>query len=105
MNNVHAADSPQTLPITAAVDGPSRELRSDGESSEAPPMTLTVTDLARELQVSEKTVRRLDTEGKIPEPNRIGRQLRWPRQEILDWLAAGTPVRRVWKWRPRRPGA
>jgi excisionase family DNA binding protein len=68
-------------------------------------MTMTVEDLARELQVSVKTVRRHDIEGKLPEPLRIGRQLRWPRQMIADWLAAGSPDRLQWKWRPRRTGS
>jgi excisionase family DNA binding protein len=66
------------------------------------PLMMTVEELAHELQVSDKTVRRLDKQRRIPQPNRIGNQLRWPRQMIVDWLAAGSPTRDEWRWRPPR---
>lgn len=69
------------------------------------PLMMTIGDLAETLQVSEKTIRRLNIEGRVPQPTKIGNQLRWPRQMIVDWVAAGSPRRDEWKWRPRLNGS
>ena len=53
-------------------------------------------DLAGELRISIKTVIRLVQAGKLPAPLYIGRQMRWPRAEIMEWIAAGAPPRREW---------
>ena len=34
--------------------------------------------------------------GKIPRPVKIGGAVRWRRQELEDWIAAGCPARSVW---------
>jgi excisionase family DNA binding protein len=61
------------------------------------PLMISADDLARELGISTRTVRRLDLEGKLPGPVRIGRAVRWPRQTIVEWIAAGAPPRREWE--------
>ncbi|MFA8018010.1 helix-turn-helix domain-containing protein [Bremerella cremea] len=53
---------------------------------------LTAEQLAKVLQVSERTLRRLISSGKIMSPTRIGRQLRWPLVEISKWIEQGCPV-------------
>ena len=63
----------------------------------APPLMLSAEDLASELGISVRTVRRLDLEGKLPAPVRIGRAVRWPRQMIIGWIAAECPARRQWE--------
>ena len=55
------------------------------------PDVLTVEQLARLLQVDEKSVRSLAASGDIP-GRKIGRHWRFSRQAVLDWLA--TPDRR-----------
>jgi excisionase family DNA binding protein len=55
------------------------------------PDVLTVEQLARLLQVDEKSVRSLAASGEIP-GRKIGRHWRFSRQAVLDWLA--TPDRR-----------
>lgn len=64
------------------------------------PLLLSPADLARELGLSTRTVRRLDLEGRLPAPVRIGRAVRWSRDSvILPWIAAGCPTRDEWEAR------
>ena len=55
------------------------------------PDVLTLPQLAELLQVDEKTVRSLATAGDLP-GRKLGRQWRFSRQAVLDWLA--TPERK-----------
>ena len=51
-------------------------------------------DLAHELPVSTKSIRRMHLGGKLPQPVVVGsRSLRWLRTTIVEWLAAGCPDR------------
>jgi predicted DNA-binding transcriptional regulator AlpA len=60
---------------------------------------LSAADLARELGFSVRTIRRLDLEGKLPRPIRVGvRAVRWRRAEVAAWIRAGCPVRERWIW-------
>ncbi|MHC4063599.1 MAG: helix-turn-helix transcriptional regulator [Planctomycetota bacterium] len=49
------------------------------------------------LGLSLRTVRTLDSAGKLPRALKIGRSVRWHVAEIERWLAAGTPDRRAWE--------
>ena len=60
-------------------------------------LTLTVAELAKELRVSPRHVWRMHSSGKLPLPVRLGRCIRWNRDEIQQWIAAGCPDRRVWQ--------
>jgi excisionase family DNA binding protein len=64
-----------------------------GRSARDPrePDVLTLGQLAELLQVDEKTVRSLAAAGDLP-GRKIGRQWRFSRQAVLDWLA--TPERK-----------
>ena len=42
--------------------------------------------LAKMLQISTSTLRRLERLGQCPQPIRIGRQLRWNRETIRRWI-------------------
>lgn len=53
------------------------------------------------LRVSRRTVFRLNSLAKIPEPVRIGGAIRWRAEEISAWLAAGAPDRETWETRER----
>jgi len=55
------------------------------------PDVLTIEQLAELLQVDQKTVRSLATNGDLP-GRKLGRHWRFSRQAVLDWLA--TPERR-----------
>ena len=54
--------------------------------SEPPPLTMTRDEVARELQVTTKTVDNLWRRGELPRPSRIGRGIRWRRADISRWL-------------------
>jgi len=54
--------------------------------------------LARELNLSLRTIRRLDLTGAIPRSVRVGRAVRWRRAEVVAWCAAGCPPRDSWNW-------
>ena len=53
--------------------------------------------LAEVLGLSVRTVRRLDSSGKLPRPLRIGGAVRWSLEEIAAWMAAGCPDRQKWE--------
>lgn len=52
---------------------------------------LTVEEVAAMLQISPRTVYRLNDRGKIPQPIRLGRSVRWNYREIEEWIAIGCP--------------
>jgi len=84
---------------------PSQPPAMAGTASVAPPLLMTVRDMADELRVSTKTIDRLCDSGKIPEPTKLGGSRRWRRAEIEAWVAAGMPDRATWarrtaNWRP-----
>jgi prophage regulatory protein len=54
-------------------------------------------ELAEMLDVSLRQVWRLNSAGKLPKPIRLGGSVRWNRQEVQDWFAAGCPERNVWE--------
>lgn len=57
------------------------------------PLLLSAPELARLLGVSVRTVRTLDTLGRLPQPVRVGRAVRWSRQAVVEWIAGGCPRR------------
>jgi len=58
----------------------------------APPLPmLTIAGLAETLGICQRHVRRLVDGGRCPAPLRLGRCLRWNRQAVESWIAAGCP--------------
>jgi excisionase family DNA binding protein len=55
---------------------------------------LTVHDVARMLNCSARTVYRLTDAGKMPRPVKLGALVRWPREVVEQWIAAGCPKTR-----------
>lgn len=49
-------------------------------------------EVAKLLDVSPRMVWRLRDSGKMPRPTKIGSLVRWPREVIEDWIAAGCPA-------------
>ena len=58
---------------------------------------LSANDLARRLNVSRRSIWRWRSAGKLPAPVVVGRLIRWRRDEIERWIAAGCPNRREWE--------
>jgi excisionase family DNA binding protein len=57
----------------------------------ARPLMLTVDGVAALLACSPRTVYRLADTGRMPPPVRLGALVRWPREAIDAWVAAGCP--------------
>lgn len=57
------------------------------------PQLITAEELAKLMQVSERTLWRLLSGGKLPKPVRIGRSTRWRLAEVNDWIERGCPHR------------
>jgi predicted DNA-binding transcriptional regulator AlpA len=61
------------------------------------PLLLRAADAAALCDTSLRTWRTWDVAGKIPQPIRIGRSLRWRASELHAWIAAGCPDRSTWQ--------
>jgi excisionase family DNA binding protein len=59
-------------------------------------LLLSVTDLARVLGTSTRTIWRLLEQGKLPKPSRLGARTRWPAGEVREWIKAGMPDAESW---------
>ena len=58
---------------------------------------LTAADAAALLGISESHFYCLHKTGRLgPLPVRMGRAVRWSRQELVDWFNAGSPPRARW---------
>lgn len=58
---------------------------------------LTVKDLSERLRISTRQCWKLLSSGRLPAPVRLGRSVRWRRDELLAWLEAGCPSRDRWE--------
>ncbi len=65
-------------------------------------LVMSASELAQKLGVSVRHIRRLDAAGKLPQPVKIGRCVRWRVGDIMEWLQSGTPDRA--KWNARKGG-
>lgn len=69
-------------------------------SAEAPAL-LTTPQCANLLGLSTSSLHRLRSSGGIgPLPIKLGSAVRWPRAQILDWIAKGCPPAAVWRAAP-----
>ncbi len=55
-------------------------------------LLLTADVVAAMLNVSERTLWRLLSAGKVPQPVRFGRSTRWRTAEVRDWIERGCPA-------------
>ena len=75
---------------------PSPELTQAVEPTPAP-LAVSAKQLAAMLGVSLRTIRAMDTGGKLPRPIRLGRCVRWNLTELQRWIDAGAPPRIQWE--------
>lgn len=66
-------------------------------STEQSGLAVDAAELAKLLKVSLRHVNALNASGRLPKPIRLGRSVRWPRAELVTWIAAGAPSREVWE--------
>ena len=53
---------------------------------------LDISEVSILMGVSDRTLRRLISTGKVPQPVRIGHSIRWPERVIGSWIDAGCPM-------------
>ncbi len=93
----HVAADRATLDEPRANSVPAHEGHAGGVSSPSP-LGLTAADAATLLGVSESHFYSLHKTGRLgPLPVRMGRAVRWPRQELVEWFHAGSPPRSRWQ--------
>jgi len=68
------------------------------KSPDDEPLLLSTREVAKLLRVSDRTLFRMHTEGEMPKPIRIGRAVRWGRDEIKAWVDNGCPPVSEWSW-------
>ena len=56
-------------------------------------MLINIRDIAIILDVSERTVRRMNDAGRLPEPIQLGGLLKWKKSSIYDWIDLNCPTR------------
>lgn len=61
-------------------------------STDAAPKLINAEELARLMQVSQRTLWRLLSGRRLPEPVRIGRSTRWRLEEVAEWIQKGCPT-------------
>ena len=61
------------------------------------PMLLNAQQVADLLGVSVRHLYKLHNSGRLPAPIRLGRAVRWRREELQAWITAGTPNRARWQ--------
>ncbi len=69
-------------------DAPEQEAPANREGESA---MMDAREAARLCSFSESMLYKLNREGKIPPPIRIGTLFRWKRRELLEWIEAGCP--------------
>ena len=60
----------------------------------------TATDLAAMLNLSRRTITRMNEDEELPKPVWFKGRNVYRSREILDWLTADAPRRSVWDWQP-----
>jgi predicted DNA-binding transcriptional regulator AlpA len=63
------------------------------------PLLIDASVVAALTQRSVRSVWRDNAEGRLPRPVRVGGAIRWRREEIVRWVAAGCPNREEWESR------
>ena len=75
-----------------------RPYPASSPTNEPSPLAVDAKKLGAMLGLSTRTVRTLDTSGKLPRPVKIGRRsVRWCVSEIEEWLQAACPDRQTWE--------
>lgn len=65
------------------------------------PLLLGAEAAAELIGISESTLWKLHSQGRIPNPMRLGgRVVRWRREELEAWVRAGCPPRERWTYQP-----
>jgi len=54
-------------------------------------MLITVEEFAELMRTSVRSIWRWNSAHSLPKPVRVGRAVRWRREEVMEWIKAGCP--------------
>ena len=74
-----------------------RQVMTDS-TAETSALLIDAAEAAKLVAVSRSTWFALAASGRTPAAVRLGRCVRYRRQEVLDWIRAGCPCRNRWTW-------
>ena len=75
-----------------STSGKLRGERDREMSTDVTPVLLAADEVAAMLGVSERTLWRLLSAGKVPKPVRFGRSTRWREAQVKEWIEQGCPA-------------
>lgn len=61
-------------------------------TAELESLLLPAAEVAALLNISTRTLWRLLSAGRLPEPIRLGGSVRWRREQVESWIAEGCPA-------------
>lgn len=73
------------------------EAVASGTLDQQYPPLLTKAHMSELLSRSVRTIYRLESRGELPSSMNVGSQRLWVLDEVLNWIAAACPPRRVWE--------
>lgn len=65
---------------------------NEAEKTLTSPKLINASDLAEMLGISERTIWRLIASGKLIQPIRIGKSVRWRLEQVNQWIESGCPT-------------
>jgi predicted DNA-binding transcriptional regulator AlpA len=71
-------------------------MNCETRAQESTPLAVAAKEVGKLVGISIRQVWRLNSSGKLPKPIRLGGSVRWRRDEIVAFVAAGCPDRKVW---------
>jgi predicted DNA-binding transcriptional regulator AlpA len=95
---VRLAPAPDTTPTVEALRDQPTARRPTSLTAPVEPLLLTADQAAALCGVSGATWYRMASAGRCPASVRLSRGcVRWRRDELTDWIAAGCPDRKTWE--------
>ena len=79
-------------------------MSKDAHANASERLAVPARQVAELLSISERHVWALDSSGRLPRPNRLGRSVRWNINELRAWQDAGCPPRDQWEQMKVRRG-
>jgi predicted DNA-binding transcriptional regulator AlpA len=73
------------------------DLRARPEAGKLTPLLIDMAGLSLLLARSKASLFRDDAAGRIPAGRKLGASKRWVYSEIVAWVEAGMPARKVWE--------
>ena len=78
------------------------ELVATAQALTSLPPLISASQLARVLGISNTSIWRMRSAGRLPKPILIGRLVRWRADEVSRWIDAGCPSLDAWEAKGRR---